>query len=262
MLSGIIVQAAFDNAYSAGLLIVASAGNSGKPTGRGDNVGYPARYASVIAVADSNSSDIRASFSSTGPDVELTAPGVAINSTKLGGGYVEYSGTSMASPHVAGTAALVLGKTSGLSNVGVRAILTSTAQGLGTLGRDSFYGYGLVRADLALAFLEPPVTGTLHIGGLSGVPVRVNAKKWKAMVTVTVHDGNHNPVPGATVAGTWSTGGTSTVTTGTDGTCTIYSGNLSTSVAGTTFTVTGIGAAGYTYEPLDNDVSDAFTVNR
>ena len=81
------VQAAFDNSAAVGVLHVAAAGNSGTPAGTGDKVGYPARYSSVIAVAATDSSDRRASFSSTGPAVELAAPGVGINSTLRGGGY-------------------------------------------------------------------------------------------------------------------------------------------------------------------------------
>ncbi len=148
---GSTVKSAFDNSAEIGILHVAAAGNSGNPPGMGDNVGYPARYESVIAVAATDQNDERAGFSSTGPDVELAAPGVDINSTKLEGGYVEYSGTSMASPHVAGTAALVL--EAGYSDVRTR--LQNTADDLGPAGRDSKYGYGLVDADEAAASQEP-----------------------------------------------------------------------------------------------------------
>jgi subtilisin/minor extracellular protease Epr len=67
------MEAACDAAYNAGIVVVASAGNSGNPPGKGDNVGYPAGYSSVIAVAATDSNDNRASFSSTGPDVELAS---------------------------------------------------------------------------------------------------------------------------------------------------------------------------------------------
>lgn len=165
---GTLVKAAFDNSYAAGVLHIAAAGNSGTFTGKNDTVGYPAKYDSVIAVAATNSSDTRASWSSTGPAVEVSAPGVGINSTKLGGGYIVYSGTSMASPHVAGVAALVLGTGASLTNAQVRAILSSTAQDLGAAGRDSLYGFGLVNAAAAVAAVpaspptpEPAVIVTL-----------------------------------------------------------------------------------------------------
>lgn len=152
---GTLVKAAFDNSYAAGVLHVGAAGNSGNPAGKGDNVIYPARWGSVIAVAATGTNDKRASWSSTGPDVELSAPGVSINSTLKGGGYGTMSGTSMASPHVAGAAALVWATDPALTNDAVRLALASTAQDLGSAGRDNLYGYGLVRADSAVAAVTP-----------------------------------------------------------------------------------------------------------
>jgi len=151
---GETVKAAFDNAYAKGVIHVAAAGNSGNPPGQGDNVIYPARWASVIAVGATNLDDERAGWSSTGPDLELAAPGVDINSTLLGGGYGENSGTSMASPHVAGTAALVIAG-EGLTNVEVRTRLQETADDLGPAGFDTKYGYGLVDADEAAPDTTP-----------------------------------------------------------------------------------------------------------
>lgn len=155
---GKTVKDAFDNSASAGVLHVAAAGNYGNSRGTGNNVGYPARFESVIAVAATDKSNKRASFSSTGNAVELAAPGVDINSTLLGGGYGEGSGTSMASPHVAGTAALVIA--AGISDV--RGQLQTTADDLGATGWDSKYGWGLVDADEAAGAKIPPLdTGTI-----------------------------------------------------------------------------------------------------
>jgi len=277
---------ACDNAYAAGHLVVSSAGNEGNEDGTGDTVGYPAKYDSVIAVAASDIGDARASFSNTGPTVELIAPGVDVLSTipwtdmntlRVGGmsyqanyiehagrtdesgvtgllvdgglatttnpdwsgkavlvergeisfydkvmnvqnsggvaaviynnepgnfygtlgdgnssdipaislsqeegqwlvaekvgvdgtvvsfydpntpGYGASSGTSMASPHVAGVAALVWAADPSLTNVQIRAILQGTAEDLGL--PSDHQGYGLVRADLAVrevAEIEPP----------------------------------------------------------------------------------------------------------
>jgi subtilisin family serine protease len=94
------LEDAVKKAAAAGLTIVAAAGNSG-----GD-VGYPAAYPETIAVAASDSKDKVAWFSSRGPEVDFIAPGVDVLSTAMDGGYAEMSGTSMASPHVAGLAAL------------------------------------------------------------------------------------------------------------------------------------------------------------
>lgn len=114
---------------------------------------YPAKYQEVIAVSATDSSNMIAGWSSRGPEVELAAPGVGINSTYKGGGYKLLSGTSMASPHVAGTAALVIA--SGITNSNeVRQKLQTTADDLGTSGRDNLYGYGLVDAEQAATGVE------------------------------------------------------------------------------------------------------------
>ncbi|MBE0517118.1 MAG: S8 family serine peptidase [Methanophagales archaeon] len=154
---------AVDAAYGEGLLLVAAAGNDGNPAGRGDNVGYPAKYESVIAVAATDQNDNRASWSSTGPAVELAAPGVSINSTLPGDKYGTKSGTSMACPHVTGVAALVWAVNPGLNNTDVRGILQQTAEDLGLPA--THQGYGLVRADAAVAMAEgtePPATGSIN----------------------------------------------------------------------------------------------------
>jgi hypothetical protein len=153
------LETACENASSSGVLLVAAAGNDGNPRGRGDNVDYPARYDSVIAVAATDSSDKRARWSSTGPAVELAAPGVSIKSTYLGGGYAIKSGTSMACPHVAGTVALAIGN--------VRQCLQDTADDLGAPGKDNLYGYGLVDAFEAAGGedITPPTISDLTPAG-------------------------------------------------------------------------------------------------
>ena len=209
---GETVQQAFDTADAAGVVNVCAAGNSGNPPGKGDNVIYPAAYASCIAVAATDSKDKRASFSSTGPDVELAAPGVDIYSTLPGGGYGEKDGTSMASPHVAGTASLVIA--SGITDANennrindeVRQQLIETADDLGTAGLDPQYGYGLVDADGA-APPSPVSTGTID-------------------GTVTESDGV-TPIEGATVtvdtgqSGITDTDGTYTITDVPTGECSV-----------------------------------------
>ena len=147
------LDTAVGNAYQAGLVLVAAAGNSNPCPGdpAADNVVYPARFDEVIAVAATDQEDERACFSGTGPTVELAAPGLMVWTTFYpGGGYWWASGTSLASPHVAGAAALVLA--SGISddngngrvNDEARLWLQATADDLGTAGRDTWYGFGLV----------------------------------------------------------------------------------------------------------------------
>lgn len=141
------MQDAVDYAWNNGVVIVAAAGNSGPGD---DTVGYPARYASVIAVAATDQSDARAWFSSTGDTVEIAAPGTEILSTWNDGLYNTIQGTSMASPHVAGTAALVIAATGG-TNAEVRALLAATADDIGT---PTEFGYGLVDAEEAATGTE------------------------------------------------------------------------------------------------------------
>lgn len=141
----ISLEWACDSAYSDGLLLVAAAGNGGA-------VIYPAAYSSVIAVSATDSNDDLAYFSSTGKQVELAAPGVNINSTLPGDSYSgddeKWSGTSMASPHVAGTAALVWAANLGWSNDAVRTQLQSTAENIGLSTREQ--GKGLIDAENAV----------------------------------------------------------------------------------------------------------------
>jgi len=136
-------------AYNAGLVMVAAAGNSGGA------VGYPAAYPEVIAVSATDSNNNLASFSSRGPQVDLSAPGVSIYSTYKGTGYATLSGTSMASPHVAGSAALVLNTPVGLYDADLDGVwdpaevqqkLQDRATDLGNLGFDNLFGWGLVNA--------------------------------------------------------------------------------------------------------------------
>jgi len=134
---------AVDAAYASGVLLVAAAGND-----YGGAVSYPAAYDSVVAVSATDSADNPASFSNVGPEVELAAPGVSILSTYKGGGYATLSGTSMATPHVSGVAALAWEANPLLTNAEVRALLQSTADDLGAVGKDNLFGYGLVDAEL------------------------------------------------------------------------------------------------------------------
>jgi len=141
---------------NGGIVLVGAAGNEGNPSGRGDNVIYPARYENLIAVAATDENDERAKWSSTGPAVELAAPRVDILSTYLDG-YAYASGTSMACPHVSGTVALLLNTpidvSYDLDGDGVwdldevRMKLNNTADDLGPAAKDEKYGYGLVDAD-------------------------------------------------------------------------------------------------------------------
>ncbi|WP_374709330.1 S8 family peptidase [Desmospora profundinema] len=144
--SSSVLQSAVQRAYNSGIVVVAAAGNSGAGT---DTVGYPAKYPEAIAVAAVDSNNQRASFSSTGPSVELSAPGVNVLSTIPRNRYSSYSGTSMASPHVAGVAVLVKSANPSLSNVQIREAMNATAI---PLGASNQYGNGLVDAVAAVNY--------------------------------------------------------------------------------------------------------------
>jgi subtilisin family serine protease len=140
-------------AKNAGIVVVAAAGNSGGA------VSYPAAYPEVIAVSAADQNNVLASWSSRGPEVDLAAPGVDIYSTYKGTGYATLSGTSMAAPHVSGSAALVLNTPVGAYDANangkwdpdeVQKKLQDTATDLGNAGFDNLYGWGLVNAFAAI----------------------------------------------------------------------------------------------------------------
>ena len=140
-----ILQKACLYAWRKGCILVAAAGNDGVRS-----IDYPARFKTVICVGSIDQSNSRSSFSNYGPQMELVAPGEHILSTYPGNMYVYKSGTSMATPHVAGVAALVWSHNPTLRNRDVRIILARTADDLGTLGWDEEYGFGRVDAEEAV----------------------------------------------------------------------------------------------------------------
>lgn len=132
------LKAAIDAAYKAGVVVVCAAGNDGGA------VNYPAKYPGTIAVSALDSADKIASFSSRGAEIAFIAPGVNINSTYKGNYYKAMSGTSMASPHVAGLSALVVGL--GVKNPDeVKSVLIKASVKLPNL-KDTEQGYGLIDA--------------------------------------------------------------------------------------------------------------------
>lgn len=160
-------ERAVNYAVARGVVVVASAGNNGNSTPN-----YPAAYANAIAVAATNSSNLRASFSNYGSYVDLAAPGYDVLSLRVGTGTVSYNGTSMASPHVAGAAAIVAGMLgSNASVASIRSVLESTALDLGAAGRDDYYGNGLVNLYAALASIVPPTATATIASTPTSTPV-------------------------------------------------------------------------------------------
>jgi subtilisin family serine protease len=150
------IDAAIDYAYNTmGVFVDNAAGNDAGA------VTYPATDPNVVAVGATDYNDNRVFFSNFGPQLEVVAPGVDIWSTRPGNNYDTGSGTSFASPHVAGLAALMFAINPAATNADVRRCISDTAedqvgdQTEDTLGRDDFYGYGRINAESALRCMRP-----------------------------------------------------------------------------------------------------------
>ncbi|HQL24350.1 MAG TPA: S8 family serine peptidase, partial [candidate division Zixibacteria bacterium] len=159
------LQNAVVYAYNKGVTIVCAAGNAGTSTPQ-----YPAAYSQCISVSAVRYNKTYTSYTSYGSTIDICAPGGDVSVDQNGDGYVDgvlqqthdgtnygtfgyyfYEGTSMASPHVAGVAALLIAKNGGsMAPADVRAALQNTAEDLGAAGWDQYYGYGLVDANAAL----------------------------------------------------------------------------------------------------------------
>jgi len=137
------LQTAGQYATEAGVVPVAAAGNQGEP----DSVGYPAAYEEFLAVSATTIDDDIAGFSSTGPAVDIAAPGAEVCSS-VPDGHDVYNGTSMASPHVSGALAQLLAD--GYTPSEARNRLLDTAEGLGH--SETEQGAGLVDVAAALGY--------------------------------------------------------------------------------------------------------------
>ncbi|WLD93833.1 S8 family peptidase [Alkalihalobacillus sp. AL-G] len=127
------MEDAVNYAWNSGTVVIAAAGNDGVST-----TFEPASYANVIAVAAVDSRDRIANFSNYGSWVDVAAPGVDIAATYPDNQYVYMSGTSMASPHVAGLAGLLAGQ--GRNNAQIRAAIEQTADNIRGTGSDFAHG--------------------------------------------------------------------------------------------------------------------------
>ena len=120
-------------------MAAAAAGNDGTSA-----VDYPAGYPEAVSVAAVDDRGAHAWFSNSNADVEVAGPGVDVLSAKLGGGYVRESGTSMATPHAAGAAALVWEAHPRSSANAIRRRLDALTADAGAVGRDADFGFGIL----------------------------------------------------------------------------------------------------------------------
>ncbi|MBU0708483.1 S8 family peptidase [Patescibacteria group bacterium] len=158
-----------NNAWNKGIVIVAAAGNS-----EDSSLVYPAYYERVISVGATDRNDLIAGFSTHNDGVDVSAPGVEVLSTfpthrftiqRLYGRMLNYdvgSGTSMASPHVAGLAALLFSIDGSRSNDQVRSMIESSVDDLGNTGWDSYYGHGRINAYKAITGPVPTPEPTIE----------------------------------------------------------------------------------------------------
>lgn len=165
-----VLHMALRNAYRSGVLLVVAAGNQGVP-----KLSYPAGYKECVAVGATDYIDSLSYYSQYGRGIELVAPGGDLNSDLNNDGYGDgvlqntckevqgkpkvddfgyffFQGTSMASPHISGVAALCLSVDTLLSNLDLRRILSGTAIDLGKKGYDTIFGFGRVSASRAVNF--------------------------------------------------------------------------------------------------------------
>ena len=246
------VNQAVENAVSAGVVMAVSAGNDYATDACTKS---PASAPSAITVASSTSSDARSSFSNVGSCVDIFAPGSGITSTAMRSGTATWSGTSMASPHVAGAAAILLAANPGWSPADVWTAMdgaSTTGAISDTRGTDNKLLYvassggGGGDPEPGCDTDCPPAT----IGSVSDVTVTYrNGNRAEGSVVVEVLDGT-TPLAGASVAGSWTVNGvedyrTATGTTGADGTVELTSGSIR-GASTFNFCVTGIAASGFT----------------
>ena len=135
------VREAIEYARNRDVVLVAAAGNEGI-----DGVGFPADAEGVIAVGAVDNQGHLAPFSNYGAPVDLVAPGVDILTGLPDGGYAAATGTSFSAPMVAGIAMLTRARFPDDDAPRIIERLTSTARDIGPLGRDNYYGHGLVDA--------------------------------------------------------------------------------------------------------------------
>lgn len=212
-----VEQDAVQYAYDHGVTVVASAGNGGT-----SSVQYPAAYSVVISVGAVRYDEALSYYSEHGPALDVVAPGGDTSVDQNGDGYGDgvlqqtfnpstqdptdfryyfFQGTSMASPHVTGAAALLIAKGVATTPDEIRTALESTAKDLGSSGRDNTYGYGLIQVADALAWNGgSPVSPTPTPTGPTPTPTATAvasatptpANDWEARVVQLINSNRAN----------------------------------------------------------------------
>lgn len=143
-----VEEFALQDAYDAGMLLVAAGGNYGD-----SSYAYPASYKSVVSVGAIDEDHNPWMFTQENDQIELVAAGVTVSSTLPNNRYGAWDGTSVAAPHITGVAALVWSHFPECSPYNIRDALVNSALDLGDAGQDNYFGHGIVQAKGAYDWL-------------------------------------------------------------------------------------------------------------
>jgi len=161
------------------MLFIAAAGNGGNSA-----YSYPAGYSDVMGVGATDESDGIAYFSQYNDQVDISGPGVDVKSTTGTSGYSNYSGTSMATPHVSGVALLLWNNYPACTNKEIRTALEQSATDKGTAGRDDYFGHGIINYWAAFDYLSAsPCAASAYDGPTTdGKPGAGEPNEWFSKV--------------------------------------------------------------------------------
>ena len=198
-----ILRQAVTYAHNKGCLLIAASGNYDPESQVNPGVSYPASDPKVLAITATDNTGKVTSYSATGSEVDLAAPGDSIPTDEWsrveGSGYAYASGTSLAAPFVSGEAALIWSQHPEWSRDQVVQALEEGTKDLGSPGRDNQYGYGLVDVKLALNLINQTLdirTSPAVINTLGGI---IEAEEGSTQVNLTIPSQAFNQSVNATL---------------------------------------------------------------